>query len=53
MTDISVARVVEWLTRLVQIPSVGPENAGPRSGPSSEAALAAALLWNEALSSTR
>ncbi len=43
MMDISVARVVEWLTRLVQIPSVGPENAGPRSGPSSEAALAAAL----------
>jgi acetylornithine deacetylase/succinyl-diaminopimelate desuccinylase-like protein len=36
----TTTHVIDWLTRLVQIPSVGPENAGPRSGPSSEKALA-------------
>ncbi|MBI5877961.1 MAG: M20/M25/M40 family metallo-hydrolase [Chloroflexi bacterium] len=36
-------RIVEWLGRLVQIPSVGPENAGPRAGQAGEAKIAAAL----------
>ncbi len=35
--------ITAWLTRLVQIPSVGPANAGARSGASSEARLAAQL----------
>ncbi len=39
----TTANVLNWLTRLVQIPSVGPENAGTRSGPGGEAALAARL----------
>lgn len=33
-------RIIDWLQRTVQIPSVGPENAGQRSGDSSEARLA-------------
>ena len=37
---IATHRIVEWLTRLVQIPSVGPANAGPRSGTCSEARYA-------------
>lgn len=40
---VETKRITDWLTRLVQIPSVGPENAGPRSGDSSEARLAAEL----------
>jgi acetylornithine deacetylase/succinyl-diaminopimelate desuccinylase-like protein len=35
--------IIPWLTRLVQIPSVGPANIGARSGACSEAALAAQL----------
>ncbi|MBK8025849.1 MAG: M20/M25/M40 family metallo-hydrolase [Chloroflexi bacterium] len=37
---VETQRIVEWLTQLVQIPSVGPANAGARSGPCSEARLA-------------
>jgi acetylornithine deacetylase/succinyl-diaminopimelate desuccinylase-like protein len=37
---VETQRIVEWLTRLVQIPSVGPVNAGVRSGACSEARLA-------------
>ncbi len=37
---IETQRIIDWLTRLVQIPSVGPVNAGVRSGASSEARLA-------------
>jgi acetylornithine deacetylase/succinyl-diaminopimelate desuccinylase-like protein len=33
-------RLAEWLSRLVQIPSVAPDQAGPRSGPPGEARLA-------------
>jgi acetylornithine deacetylase/succinyl-diaminopimelate desuccinylase-like protein len=33
-------RLADWLSRLVQIPSVSPDQAGPRSGPAGEAALA-------------
>jgi acetylornithine deacetylase/succinyl-diaminopimelate desuccinylase-like protein len=51
--SVSVDRVTSWLTRLVQIPSIGPENAGPRSGPSTEAALAAQLAsWFAAFGAT-
>ncbi len=35
--------IAEWLSRLVQIPSVTPDQAGPRAGQSGEAAMAAAL----------
>lgn len=35
--------ITSWLTRLVRIPSMGPANVGARSGPCSEAALAAQL----------
>jgi acetylornithine deacetylase/succinyl-diaminopimelate desuccinylase-like protein len=38
---IGTERIVEWLQRLVQIPSVGPANAGPRSGPCDESRIAA------------
>ena len=31
-TMVETQRIVEWLQRLVRIPSVGPRNAGPRSG---------------------
>ena len=34
-------RIVDWLQRLVQIPSVGPANAGSRSGPCDESQIAA------------
>jgi acetylornithine deacetylase/succinyl-diaminopimelate desuccinylase-like protein len=40
---IETNRVVEWLSRLVQIPSVTPENAGVRSGDSTEALMAAEM----------
>ena len=33
-------RLAEWLSRLVQIPSVAPDQAGPRSGTPGEARLA-------------
>jgi acetylornithine deacetylase/succinyl-diaminopimelate desuccinylase-like protein len=32
--------LADWLSRLVQIPSVSPDQAGPRSGPPGEASLA-------------
>lgn len=42
-------RIVAWLQDLVRIPSVGPENAGPRSGDWGEAKIAAHLVdWFEA-----
>lgn len=38
-----------WLSRLVQIPSVNPSQAGPKAGPTGEARLAAAVAgWFEA-----
>ena len=43
-------RIVEWLQRPVRIPSVGPRNAGPRSGAIDEGRIAAqAATWLEAL----
>src|ERR1051325_6232711 len=36
-------RIAEWLSKLVQIPSVGPENAGPRAGQPGEEKIATAL----------
>ncbi|UCH27164.1 MAG: M20/M25/M40 family metallo-hydrolase [Trueperaceae bacterium] len=36
-------RIVHWLSELIQIPSVGPENAGPRAGVPGEAAMVEAL----------
>lgn len=36
-------RAADWLARLVQIPSVTPAQAGPRSGPPGEAAIAAQI----------
>ena len=39
----SPAKLAEWLSRLVQIPSVTPEQAGPRAGVAGEAAIANAL----------
>jgi acetylornithine deacetylase/succinyl-diaminopimelate desuccinylase-like protein len=47
---VETSRIVGWLRRLIQIPSVGPDNAGARSGPSSEAQLAGKLVeWFTAL----
>lgn len=40
---IATQQVVEWLSRLVQIPAVGPANAGPRAGIPGEARLAKQL----------
>lgn len=40
---VSGEAVAAWLTRLVQIPSVNPAQAGPRAGTPGEAALAEAL----------
>lgn len=41
--------LAEWLSRLVQIPSVSPDQAGPRAGTPGEAKLAAAVSgWFEA-----
>jgi len=37
---VATQNIVEWLSRLVQIPAVGPANAGPRSGPAGEGRLA-------------
>jgi acetylornithine deacetylase/succinyl-diaminopimelate desuccinylase-like protein len=37
---IAGARLAEWLSRLVQIPSVSPDQAGPRAGTPGEACLA-------------
>ena len=39
----SPTQLADWLSRLVQIPSVTPEQAGPRSGEPGEAAMAAAV----------
>src|SRR5687767_3149319 len=36
-------RLAEWLSRLVQIPSVSPDQAGPRAGTPGEARLAASV----------
>ncbi|MFN8494377.1 MAG: M20/M25/M40 family metallo-hydrolase [Caldilineaceae bacterium] len=38
-----VDKIAEWLTRLVQIPSVSPDQAGPRAGAPGEGQLAAAV----------
>ena len=47
---VETQRIVEWLQRLVPIPSVGPANAGPRSGAIDEGRIAAqAATWLEAL----
>ena len=49
-TMVETRRIVEWLQRLVRIPSVGPGNAGPRSGAIDERRIAAqAATWLEAL----
>src|SRR6188474_2289775 len=37
---VETQQVVEWLSRLVQIPAVGPANAGPRAGVPGELRLA-------------
>ena len=37
---VETQHVVEWLSRLVQIPAIGPANAGPRAGVPGEARLA-------------
>ena len=37
-------RYAEWLSKLVQIPSVNPTQVGPHSGPPGEAAIAAQLV---------
>jgi acetylornithine deacetylase/succinyl-diaminopimelate desuccinylase-like protein len=43
-------RVAHWVSELVRIPSVNPDQAGPRSGPPGERAIALALAeWFEAL----
>lgn len=36
-------RATLWLQKLIRIPSVNPDHAGPRAGPPGEAAIAAAL----------
>lgn len=47
---VETSRVVEWLQRLVRIPSVGPGNAGLRSGAIDESRIAAQVAtWFEAL----
>ena len=47
---VETQRIVEWLQRLVRIPSVGARNAGPRSGAINEGQIAAqASAWFEAL----
>ncbi len=38
---VETERIIDWLRRLVQIPSVGPANAGARSGASDESRIAA------------
>ena len=38
---VATDRIIHWLQQLVHIPSVGPANAGSRSGASSEARIAA------------
>ncbi len=46
---VETQRVVEWVQRLVRIPSVGPANAGPRSGIVDEGRIAAqTAAWFEA-----
>lgn len=43
-------RIVNWLTRLVSIPSVSPEHVGPRAGTPGEAAMGAHVAaWFESL----
>ena len=41
--SLSPSKLADWLSRLVQIPSVTPEQAGPRSGEPGEARMAAAV----------
>jgi acetylornithine deacetylase/succinyl-diaminopimelate desuccinylase-like protein len=43
MIDVDDAQLAAWVSRLVQIPSVAPEYAGPRSGEAGEGRMAAAL----------
>lgn len=38
---VDAAQLTHWLSRLVQIPSVAPEQSSPHSGPTGEAAMAA------------
>jgi acetylornithine deacetylase/succinyl-diaminopimelate desuccinylase-like protein len=40
---VETQRIVDGLAQLVQVPSVGPENAGPRAGQPGEARIAALL----------
>lgn len=50
MFQISETQIITWLQRLIAIPSVTPEQAGPRAGVSGEGAIAAALAdWFAAL----
>ncbi len=47
---VETQRVIEWLQQLVQIPSVGPDNVGPRSGQIDEGRIAAQVAaWFAAL----
>ena len=47
---VETSRIVEWLQGLVHIPSVGPKNAGLRSGAVDESRIAAQLAtWFKAL----
>jgi acetylornithine deacetylase/succinyl-diaminopimelate desuccinylase-like protein len=49
-TMVETSRIVEWLQRLVHIPSVGPRNAGLRAGAIDESRIAAQVAtWFEAL----
>lgn len=50
MIQISETQIITWLQRLVAIPSVTPDQAGPRAGAAGEGAIAAALAnWFTAL----
>lgn len=50
MLQISENQIITWLQRLVAIPSVTPEQAGPRAGVPGEGAIATALAeWFTAL----
>lgn len=47
---VETGRIIEWIKKLVKIPSVGPANAGSRSGRTNEALIAAQLAtWFEQL----
>lgn len=50
MSNIAANRLTGWLSRLVQIPSVSPDQAGPRAGTPGEGRLAEEVAgWFEAL----